>query len=76
MDVKLRCDLFNMLVRSTTSYACEAWVDSKKIKAIEVVHRGFFKSLLGVRKTTNTSIVLARFGKFPFEHFAWGQMLL
>jgi hypothetical protein len=48
MNVKLRCDLFNMLVHSTTSYAYEVWVDSKKIKAIEVVYQGFFKSLLGV----------------------------
>jgi hypothetical protein len=31
MDVKLHCDLFNTLVRSTTSYAYEVWVDSKKI---------------------------------------------
>jgi hypothetical protein len=59
MDVKLRCDLFNTLVCSIASYACEVWVDSKKIEAIEVVYRGFFKSLLRVRKTTNTSIVLA-----------------
>jgi hypothetical protein len=29
-----------------------------------------------VRKITNTSIVLAEFGKFPFEHFVWGQALL
>jgi len=72
MDVKLRCDLFNTLVRSITSYACEIWVDSKKIKAIEVVYRGFLKSLLKVRKTTSTSIVLAELSKFPFEHFAWG----
>ncbi len=76
MDVKLYCDLFNTLVRSTASYACEVWVDSKKIEAIEVVYRRFFKSLLGVQKTTNTSIVLAEFGKFPFEHFGWGQTLL
>ncbi len=76
MDVKLRCDLFNTLVRSTSSYACEIWVDSKKIKAIEVVYRGFLKSLLGVRKTTSTSIMLAELGKFPFEHFTWGQALL
>ncbi len=76
MEVKLRCDLFNTLVRSTTSYACEIWVDSKKIEAIEVVYRGFLKALLGMRKTTSTSIVLAEFGKFPFEHFAWGQALL
>ncbi len=25
---------------------------------------------------TSTSIVLAKFGKFPLEHFAWGQALL
>jgi hypothetical protein len=76
MDVKLCYDLFNTLVRSTASYACEVWVDSKKIEAIEVVYRGFFKSLLGVRTTTSTSIVPTKFGKFPFEHFTWGQALL
>jgi hypothetical protein len=63
-------------VHSTTSYACEVLVDSKKIEAIERVYRRFLKSLLGVRKTSSTSIVLAEFGKFPFEHFAWGQTLL
>jgi hypothetical protein len=57
-------------------YACEVWVDSTKIKPIEVVYRRFFKSLLKVRKTTSTSIVLAEFGKFSFEHFAWGQAQL
>jgi hypothetical protein len=69
MDVKLCCDLFNTLVRSIASYACEVWVDSKKIKTIEVMYRGFFKSLLEMWKTTSTSIVFAEFGKFPFEHF-------
>jgi hypothetical protein len=48
MDVKLCCDLFNTLVRSTTSYAYEVWVDSEKIKAIEIVYQGFLKSLLGL----------------------------
>jgi hypothetical protein len=76
MDIKLHCVLFNTLVCSTTSYACEVWVDSKKIKAIKVVYRGFLKLLLGVRKTTSTFIMLTEFGKFPIEHFAWGQALL
>ncbi len=58
MDVKLCCDLFNTLVRSTTIYACEVWVDSKKIEAIEVMYRRFLKAVLEVRKTTSTSIVL------------------
>jgi len=48
MDIKLRCDLFNTLVCSTVNYACEVWVESKQIKAIEIVYRGFFKFLLGV----------------------------
>jgi len=76
MDIKLRCDLFKTLVRSTTSYAYEVWVDSKKIKVIEVMYRRFLKSLLKVRKTTSTSIVLAEFGKLSFEHFTWGRVLL
>ncbi len=38
MDIKLHCDLFNTLVHSIVSYACEVWVDSKKIEAIEVVY--------------------------------------
>jgi hypothetical protein len=33
MDVKLRCDLFNTLVRSIVSYACEVWVDSNENKS-------------------------------------------
>ncbi len=76
MDVKLRYDLFDTLVHSTASYACEVWVDSKKIEVIEIVYQGFLKSMLKVRKTTNTSIVLTEFNKFPFEHFTWGQALL
>jgi hypothetical protein len=74
-NVQLRSDLFNMLVHSTTNYACEVWVDSKKIKAIEIMYWSFFKSLLRVRKTTSTSIVLAKFSKFPFERFAWARSL-
>jgi hypothetical protein len=35
MDIKLRCDLLNMLVHSTTSYACEVWVDSKKWRLLK-----------------------------------------
>ncbi len=76
MDVKLRCELFNTLVCSITSYACEVWVHFMKIKTIEVLYQGFLKSLLGVRKTTNRSIVLVKFDKFLFEHFTWGQALL
>ncbi len=76
MDVKLCCDLFNTLVRSIASYACEIWVDSKKIEAIEVMYQRFFKSLLGVRNTTNTSIVLVEFGKSPLNTLHGDKALL
>jgi hypothetical protein len=76
MDVKLCCDFFNMLVCSIISYACEVWVDFKKIEAIKVEYRKIFKSLFRARKTTNTSTMLSKFSKSPFEHFAWGQLLL
>jgi len=45
INIKLCCDFFNMLVHSIASYACEVWVDSKKIKAIEVMYQGFLKSM-------------------------------
>jgi hypothetical protein len=76
MDIKLRCDLFNTLVCSITIHVCEVWVDSPQKKVIEVVYRRVLKSLFGAWETTSTSIVLAEFGKFPFDHFAWGQLLL
>jgi hypothetical protein len=76
MDVKLHCDLFNTLVRSIASYACEVWVDSKKIEAIEVVYRGFFKSLLRVQKTTNTSIMNTLHGdKRCYTITVWARSL-
>jgi hypothetical protein len=37
MDIKIWCDFFDTLVCSTTSYAYEVWVDSKKIEATEIV---------------------------------------
>ncbi len=42
--------------------------DSKKIKAIEVMYQAFLSPCLRREK--------AKFRKFPFEHFAWGQALL
>ncbi len=67
MDVKLRCDLFNTLEHSITNYACEVWVDSKKIKAIEVVYKGFLKSQFGVRKITRTSIMRQNLANSPLN---------
>jgi hypothetical protein len=50
MDFKICCDLFNMLVCSIASYACEVWVDSKKIEVIEIVYRGSSSPSSGCEK--------------------------
>ncbi len=76
MDVKLHYDLFNTLVRSTTSYACEVWVDSKKIEAIEVVYQGFLKSLLRVWKTTSTSIMASKIWQIPLWTLCMGTSVV
>jgi hypothetical protein len=47
LDVKLWCDFFNMLVCSIVSYACEVWVDFKKIEAIKVEYRNVVTPLWG-----------------------------
>jgi hypothetical protein len=66
INVNLRCDFFNTLVCFRANYTYEIWVDFKKIKAIEVMYRGFLKSLLKVQKTLGISIVLVEFSKIPF----------
>jgi hypothetical protein len=50
MDVELCYDLFNTLVHSTTGYAYEVWMDSKKIEAIEVGTKGFLSPCSGCEK--------------------------
>jgi hypothetical protein len=42
---------------------------------LEVVHRAFLKSLLGVTTTTSSYVVLAEFGRFPLEIFWWEQTM-
>jgi len=42
---------------------------------LEVVHRAFLKSSLGVSTTTSSYVVLAEFGKFPLEIFWWQQTM-
>jgi hypothetical protein len=44
-------------------------------KQLEVVHRTFLKSLLGVSTTTSSYVVLAEFGRFPLEIFWWQQTM-
>ena len=58
------------------SYGCEVWgVDAKCGAAAEALHKGFLKSLLGVRKSIATHMVLAELGRFPLQIHFWQRIL-
>ncbi len=74
-DPALQCQLFDALVKPVLSYGCEVWLDHMAREQLEVVHRAFLKSSLGVSTTTSNYIVLAKFGRFPLEIFWWQQTM-
>jgi len=74
-DPTLQCQLFDALVKPVLSYGCEVWSDHIAREQLEVVHRAFLKSLLGVSTTTSSYVVLAEFGRFPLEIFWWQQTM-
>jgi hypothetical protein len=74
-DPALQCQLFDTLVKPVLSYGCEVWSNHLACEQLEVVHRAFLKSLLGVSNTTSSYVVLAEFGKFPLEIFWWQQTM-
>ncbi len=74
-DPALQCQLFDALVKPVLSYGCEVWSNHMAREQLEVVHRAFLKSSLGVSTTTSSYVVLAEFGRFPLEIFWWQQTM-
>jgi hypothetical protein len=74
-DPALQCQLFDALVKPVLSCGCEVWSDHMAHEQLEVVHRAFLKSSLGVSTTTSSYVVLAEFGRFPLEIFWWQQTM-
>ena len=74
-DPAIVCQLFDALVKPVISYGCELWVNESATESLEILHRSFLKSLLGVNGTTPTQIVLSEFGQFPLSIF-WQQQAL
>jgi hypothetical protein len=68
-DPSLQCQLFDALVKPMFSYGCEVWLDHMAHEQLEVVHRAFLKSLLGVNTMTSNYVVLVKFGRFPLKIF-------
>jgi hypothetical protein len=63
--------LFQVFALTAGLYGCQVWVtssltfDSSKITPTHVLHLGFLKRLLGVKKGTNTHCVLRETGQMP-----------
>ena len=62
-------------------YGCRAWAtssltyDSSKITSTHVLHLGFLKRLLGVKKSTDTHCVLRETGQMPI-FFYWFRCII
>ena len=50
-------------------------MDAKCGAAAEALHKGFMKSLLGVRNSVATHMVLAELGRFPLQIYFWMRVL-
>ena len=70
-DPAVQGELFDSLEMLILSHGCEVWgVDAKRGVAAETLHKGFLKSLLGVRTSVATHTVYAELGQFPLQlHF-------
>jgi hypothetical protein len=74
-DVGTTLQLFDALVKPILSYGCELWVDSGGTAELEVIHKGFVKSLLGLNKSTGTHLVMAEVGRFLMD-VSWHKMAM
>jgi hypothetical protein len=72
-QVGQRLRLYDALVKPVLTYAAEVWAGSPHTEKVELVQREFFRSLLGVRRSTSTAIVLSELGRYPLALFCWAQ---
>ena len=66
MNPKMQISLFNSLVGSVLSYACELW-GSQESKKVETLHLKFLKQILKVKKTTPNCIVYRECNIYPLH---------
>ena len=57
-------ELFDKLIQPVLNYGCEVW-GFDKANDIEIVHKSFCKSVLGVKSTTLNEFVYGELGRYP-----------
>ena len=66
LNVETLISLFDTYVASILNYGCEVWC-SHSANDVEKVHLEYIKSILGVRKITNTASVYFETGRLPMK---------
>lgn len=66
LTVDLQLELFNTMVMSIMTYACEIWCYSVD-RELKQLHMKFIKHVLYVHKNTSTDIVYGELGENPID---------
>ena len=78
MDPRLRCQLFDALVRPILTYACEIWMPiagKAALEKLEQLHKGFLRSMLGLPSNVTSKLVYAEFARAPLKDHCWKQCM-
>ena len=77
-DPRLKCNLFDALVRPVLSFGCEVWAPlpgKGALRELESVHLSFLRSITGLPRTAPNKLVYAESGRMPLEAF-WVKQYL
>ena len=77
-DPRLRCRLYDAVVKPVLSYGCEVWmplISSSSLAELEKVHLSFLRRLLDVPRSAASKHMYAETGRLP-QSVAWWQQSL
>ena len=59
--------IFDSQIQPILDYGTEIWYQGKPVEELEVIHTGFIKKTLGLKKQTSTLVVYGESGRYPLE---------
>ena len=78
VNTRLRCKLYNAVVKPVLSYGCEVWVplvSDTSLEELERVHLSFLRRILDVPHATAAKHLYAETRRLPHKTFWWQQSL-
>jgi hypothetical protein len=84
-NVRIKCHLFDALIKPVINYGCEIWGPSNMERGkvfmsgmreeVEKMHMGFLRQCLGVRKSTAAAVIMFEMNRMPIA-LSWLKQLL